>query len=113
MIAALRTLRRDGWVIGIAVAAALAYAVVSFVESLVDFLLALIEGTPVYDPGQSEVGEELLHFFHPPYTFEFRGHYVPYGDLVQAALLLLLVVPADALALHATRGDDDAPRDAA
>jgi hypothetical protein len=89
MLTALRTLARDGWVVGIAAAAALAYAVVSLVETVVSLALSIIDGErAVYGFVPREV-------YDPPYTVVLNGHYV----------LLGVVVIASALALHATRND--------
>ena len=98
---ALWTLARDGWVVGIAAAAALAYAVVSFVENFVGFVLNLFAG-------QQVLGGPLIGgVFDPPYSFVLGGHYVFYEPLLRSAILLPLVVVAAALALHATRPRED------
>jgi hypothetical protein len=101
--AALRSLTRDGWAIGIAAAAALAYAIVTFVENLVGFALALIDGYPVI-PATAD--DAFAGFYDPPYTFVLAGHYVPYEGLARATLMLALVVIVAAIALYATRNDE-------
>jgi hypothetical protein len=98
---ALGELARDGWVVGIAAAAALAYGAVTFVEAFAGFLLNLVDGQEVLPP--ELVGPGLEDVYDPPYSFELFGHYVLYEPLLRATLLLLVVVAVAAVALHATR----------
>jgi hypothetical protein len=102
MVAAQRTLARDGWVLGIACAAALAYAVVSLVEESVTFVLSVVDGYPVF--ADETIPNELD--LEPPHTVVINGHYVSYEGLVRALVLLAVVVIVSALALHATRAED-------
>jgi hypothetical protein len=99
--ASLATVLRDGWVIGIACAAAIAYVVVTFVENLVSFALSLIDGVP--RPTEELRGGVPEDFYRPAYSFVFRDHYVPYEGLLRATILLVVVVFAAAIALHLTR----------
>jgi hypothetical protein len=100
MLDAVGNLARDGWVIGIACATALAHAVVSLIEAIIGFVMAIIDGEPVAGLGFGFV-------YDPPYTFVLNDHYVPYGDVVRGVVLLAVVVIASALALHATRTDEE------
>lgn len=102
MIDALRSLARDGWVIGIACAAALAYTAVSFVEGVIEVVLAVIDG---YDVPEDEPG--VANLFSGSYTATVNGHLVYYGGLLHRALLLVFVVPIAAALLHATRPPED------
>lgn len=97
---ALRTLLRDGWVIGIACAAALAYTFLQAVDDLLTVLLAIVDGPPASayeDVGPTE------GFFDVPYSTAINGHLIYFEPLLRHALLLALTVVGSALALHATR----------
>ena len=101
MITALRSLARDGWVLGIAAAAALAYATIRLTEATIGFALQFVEGIPVYE---DETG---IRFPDPPFTFVFDGRYVFYGDVVQAAALFVVALVVVAAVVHATRPTDE------
>ena len=113
MVAALRTLARDGWVIGIAAAAALAYATVKFLEAAIAVVLSIIDGVPWPEETTSGTIDDLLdeqfnQQFDVPWAVELNGHFVYLEPLVRAAILFLIVVPLAAAALHATRSKNDA-----
>jgi hypothetical protein len=103
ILRALRSLAGDSWVLGIAAAAALAYAVVRLAEALIDFVLQLGDGVPV-------IVEEPLPegFYDPPYTFVAFGRYVYYGDLLSSAVLFFVIVAAVAAVVHVTGPRDEA-----
>ena len=105
MLAALRTLAKDGWVIGIAAAAALAYVAVQVLEAAIYVVIQIIDGFPYPEE------EPTLGFgnFSYPWAAEVNGHLVSFEDLVRSTILFVLVVPLAAFALHATRSDDDRP----
>ena len=102
MIDALRGLARDGWVIGIACAAALAYVVVRFVESAIAVVLSVVDG---FEPPEDEPLFAAL--YSAPYTATVNGHVVSFEGLLRHSILLAVVVPIVAAALHATRPPED------
>ena len=112
MVAALRTLARDGWVIGIAAAAALAYATVKLLEAAIAVVLSIVDGFPWPEETTSGTIDDLLdqvnQQFDVPWAVELNGHFVYLEPLVRAAILFLIVVPLAAAALHATRSKNEA-----
>ena len=108
MTAALRTLERDGWVIGIAAAVALAYATVQVLEALIAVVLSIIDGVPwPEDEPTGTIDDLLSQQYDVPWAVEVNGHFVYFEPLVRATILLLIVAPLAAAALHATRSKSD------
>jgi hypothetical protein len=96
---------RDGWVVGIACAAALAYAVVNVIESAITVGLDILDGVPI-----EAYGDDLdRRFLQPSSTFVLNGNLVYYRGLLVHGALLFVVVLASAAALYTTRpaGDDE------
>jgi hypothetical protein len=104
MIAALKGLAQESWVLGIACAAALAYSVLRFAESLVAIGLAIVDGYP--PPPEDVFGEAG---FDPPYTSVINGHYVSFEPLLHHSILLVLVVASVVVVLRLTGTRDEAP----
>jgi hypothetical protein len=98
----LGSLLRDGWVIGIACAAALAYTTVRLVDEALAVLFAIGDGPPAaaYEGGPEEL-------FEIPYSVTINGHLVYLEPLLRSAVLFVLTVVASAAALYATRGSED------
>ena len=103
MIAALGSLARESWVLGIACAAALAYSAVRFVESVTGLVLSIVDGYPAPEPTPG-LRDEL---FSIPYTTEINGHLVSFEPLLQYSILLLVVILSVALVLRATGSPDE------
>ena len=89
--------------IGIAAAAALAYATVNVLEAAIYVVLQIVDGFP-YPEDEPPDGFGVFSY---PWATEINGHLVSFEALVRSAILFLLVVPLAALALHATRSDED------
>ena len=106
MIAALKGLAQESWVIGIACAAALAYAVITFTESLIRIPLVIVDGTPA--PSRSAGSDIPEEFFDFPYTSVINGKLVSFEPLIQHSILLVLVVAGVAILLRATGSRDEA-----
>ena len=113
MRAALRTLARDGWVVGIAAAAALAYATVQFLEALISVGLSIIDGYPWPQEGTEGVENLFSSQIDLPWSAAINGHLVYFEPLVNSTILFLLVAPLAAAALHATRSQDEAAAEGA
>jgi len=107
MRASLRTLVRDGWVIGIVAAAALAYTTVQFLEALIAVLLSIIDGYPWPEESTDNLGNLFSDQINLPWSAAVNGHLVYFEPLVRSTILFLIVVPLAAVALHATRSNDD------
>lgn len=104
---ALRSTLRDGWVIGIACAAALAYTTLKLIDEALAVLLSIVDGVPAELYQGVEEGELFapIDFFN--YVAVVNGHMVFFEPLIRAALLFAIAVPVAAVALHATRSPDD------
>jgi hypothetical protein len=105
MIRGVTGLARESWVLGIACAAALAYAAVRFVESLIGIVLSVLDGYPAPVPTPGVPRE----FFSLPYTTIINGHIVSFEPLLQHSILLLVVIVSVALVLRATGSPNDKP----
>jgi hypothetical protein len=84
MVAALRDLARNGWVLGIAAAIAIGYGVVTFLLAVADLVLEAFKGGDATGP----------------FAFEVRGVPIVYERVAQTGVTLTVVVAAAALALQ-------------
>jgi hypothetical protein len=105
---ALRTLARDGWVVGIAAAAALAYATINVLDELLALAFAVVDGTPAagLDGGGDDLGGFGLRDFYA-YDVVINGHLILLEPLLRAVALFAVVLVASAVALHATRSPEE------
>jgi hypothetical protein len=104
VIAALRTLVHDGWVLGIAAAGALAYATVTLIENAIGVVMSIVDGYPA--PKDSGTIEDELDAFSAsfyPWSLEINGNLVMFEPLVRSLALFAIVLPLAAAVLHVTR----------
>ena len=95
---ALRSLSRNGWVLGIAGAAAIALAATDALRELVRACVSLID-QPEYPAG--------LGFYTAPFTFRIGNRLIQLEPVLVSALTFLLVVVLVALVLS-RRSDERA-----
>jgi hypothetical protein len=99
----LRAARAEGWIVGIAVAASLAYVTVRLLEDVVTVLLSVIDGIPA---GAFEGAAGGLLGTGYPWSAVINGHLVFFEPLVRSTVLFVVVTTLAALALRATRAVD-------
>ena len=102
---AFRTLLRDGWVIGIACAAALAYTTINVLEQLLALGFSIVDGTPAALYERADVPFAPRDFLS--YDVVINGHIVVLEPLLRSLALFVVTVAVSALALHATRSPKD------
>jgi hypothetical protein len=102
---ALRSLLRDGWVVGIACAAGLAYTSLTLINEALAVVFSIIDGVPAetYEETPLEEG-----FFDVPYSVVVNGHLVFLEPLLRRGILFVVTLLVAAAAVQATRPPEDA-----
>jgi hypothetical protein len=98
---ALRELVRDAWVLPIAAAAAIAYAVVAFLLNLVDVLFdVIVQSQAAQQLSQSEPA--FARLFDEPMRVRIGDRVIYLQALLESFVVMLIVLAAAALALRWT-----------
>ena len=104
-MSAFRTLLRDGWVIGISCAAALAYSTINVLDEMLAIVFSIVDGVPIeaYEGGDEPIApRDFLS-----YDVVVNGHIILLEPLLRAVALFAVAVAVSAFALHATRSPED------
>ena len=101
---ALGSLIRDGWVIGIACGAGLAYTTIRLLDETLAVVFAIADGIPA--AAYEETGP-LDIFSDVAYSATINGHLIFLEPLLRAASLFVVAVGVSAVALYTTRSPED------
>ena len=102
----LRSLLRDGWVIGIACAAALAYTTIDVLDEMLTIFFSIVDGVPAELYEGTAEGEAFAPREFFSYDVVVNGHIILLEPLLRAVALFTTTVVGSALALYATRSDN-------
>ena len=104
---AFRTLLRDGWVVGIACAAALAYTTINVLDQVLGVVFSIVDGLPValYAEDDDLGGFSPRDFYS--YDVVINGHIVLLEPLLRSLALFAFAVVTSEFALHAKRSSAD------